>query len=576
MKTMKTGWHEGGFSRRSVVRGGAAALAAAAWPAAAGRVLDPRSADLVVHRARVYTAEPEAPKAEAFAVRDGRIVAVGSNEAMRPLIGAGTELYDAQGMTIVPGFIDCHIHADGETLLYEVLVGNPFEVEFVTIESIVAKLRERAAKTPPGQWVQGFFYDDTKVKDGRPITRADLDRVSTVHPVVVIHRGGHTAFYNSRAFQLAGVTKETPQPFGGSFDRDPSGELSGRVTDLGQDVLNKAGNWPQYSDAEKAARAKAGLAHISSQFARFGLTSVHHEGGDFSALLQVRADGKLSHRVSYEADEPMVQAMIANGWATGFGDDWIRLGATAEHTVDGSFSERTMSIRAGYPGRVPAYHGNVTTTQPDLDAWVERVWRAGIQPNCHANGDVAIDMYLTALERAQQRFPRRDVRPKITHATLVDDRLLARMKALDAVPAPFTSYAYYNPDKFKFYGEALMRNIMPYRSYLDAGIRVAGGCDFPPGPFSPLMGIQGMATRTGWNGEKWGTNQRVTVAEALKIYTWNGAYNSHEEHLKGSIAVGKLADFVVLSDDPHSKEPDRIKDIQVVRTVAGGRTTYAA
>jgi hypothetical protein len=547
-----------------------------AGSAARAGVADPRNADLVVRNARVYTLEPAAPRAEAFAVRDGRIIAVGPNDAVSGLIGKGAEVLDARGMTVVPGFIDCHVHADGETLLYEVLVGNPFDVEFVTIESIVAKLRERAAKTPPGQWVEGYFYDDTKVKDGRLITRADLDRVSTEHPVAVYHRGGHTSFYNSKAFELAGITKSTPQPFGGTFDRAPSGELNGRVTDNAQDAFAKVGKRPQYSEAERFVRAKAGLAHISKQFARYGLTTVHHESGNFSALLQVRQDGELVHRVSYEPDQPMIDAMIANGWRTGFGDERIRLGATSEHTVDGSFSERTMSIRGGYPGRKPPYHGNVTTTQADLDAWVERVWRAGIQPNCHTNGDVAIDMYLTALERAQRRFARRDVRPKFTHATLADDTLIARMKAVDAVPAPFTSYAYYNPDKFKFYGEALMRHMMPYRSYLDAGIRVAGGSDFPPGPFSPLMGIQGMVTRTGWNGETWGANQRIGVDDALKVFTWNGAYNSHEEHLKGSIAAGKLADFVVLADDPHTVDPGKLKDIQIVRTVTGGRTTYSA
>ena len=425
-------------------------------------------------------------------------------------------------------------------------------------------------------WIEGYFYDDTKVKDGRLITRADLDRVSAVHPVAVYHRGGHTAFYNSKAFALAGITKQTPQPFGGTFDRDPSGELSGRVTDLAQDVFAKVGKRPQFSEAEKFRRAKAGLAHISKQFARYGLTTVHHEGGNFSALLELRGDGSLMHRVSYEPDEPMIGAMIANGWRTGFGDEWIRLGATSEHIVDGSFSERTMAIRAGYPKRIPPYHGNLTTTQSDLDAWVERVWRAGIQPNCHTNGDVAIDMYLKALERAQRLFPRRDVRPKFTHATLAYPDLIARMKALDAVPACFTSYAYYNPDKFKFYGEALMQHMMPYRSYLDTWNRVAGGSDFPPGPFAPLMGIQGMVTRTGWNGETWGANQRVSVDEALRIFTWNGAYNSHEEQRKGSIMAGKVADFVVLADDPHTVDAGRIKDIQIVRTVAGGRTTYAA
>jgi predicted amidohydrolase YtcJ len=560
-------------SRRGLLAG--AGGTALAWPLRAAP--DPRGADLVVRNARVNTVEPlMIPAAEAFAVRDGRFIAVGSNQDVSGLVRKGTEVIDARGMTIVPGFIDCHLHPDGETLLYEVLVGNPYDVEFVTIASIIDKLKARAAQTPPGQWVEGFFYDDTKVKDGRLITRADLDRVSTDHPVAVYHRGGHTSFYNSKAFELAGVTKDTPQPFGGTFDRDPSGDLNGRVTDKAQEVLWEAGTRQKFSDSEKFARAKAGLAHLSKQFARFGLTTVHHEGGDFSALMEVRQDGNLLHRVSYEPDEPMIQAMIANGWRTGFGDEWIRLGATSEHMVDGSFSERTMSIRAGYPGRSPPYHGNVTETQEHLDGWVERVWRAGIQPNCHTNGDVAIDMYLTSLERAQRLFPRRDVRPKFTHATLADAPLIARMKALDALPTPFTSYAYYNPDKFKYYGEALMRHMMPYRDYLDAGIKVAAGCDFSPGPFSPLLGIQGMVTRTGWNGETWGANQRISIAEALLVYTWNGAYNSHEENAKGSISPGKLADFVILADDPHRVDPGKIKDIAIVRTVAGGRTTYLA
>jgi hypothetical protein len=561
------------FSRRSVLGGAAAAIGA--WPARSLAISDPRGADMIVRNARVYTMEPSAPSAQAFAVRGGRIIAVGSNDAIGGLAGTGTEVVDARGMTVVPGFIDCHLHPEGESLLYDVLVGNPYQVEFVTIDSIVDKLKDRAAKTPPGEWVQGYFYDDTKVKEGRPLTRADLDRVSSVHPVAVIHRGGHTVFVNSKALELAGVTKDTPQPFGGTFDHDANGELNGRVTDNAQDVLWKAGKFPQYSASEQFQRAKAGIAYISKQFARFGLTTVHHEGGNFSALMQVREDGELMHRVSYEPEQPMIDAMIANGWRTGFGDEWLRLGATSEHTVDGSFSERTMSIRAGYPNRRD-YHGNVTTKQADLDAWVERVWRAGIQPNCHVNGDTAIDMYLTSLERAQRLFPRRDVRPKFTHSTLAYPDLIARMKALDAVPALFTSYAYYNPDKFKFYGEALMEHMMPYRSYLDAGMKAAGGCDFPPGPFAPLMGIQGMVTRTGWNGETWGANQRISVDDALRVYTWNGAYNSHEENLKGSIAVGKLADFVMLSDDPHTVAQDKIKDIEVVRTVTGGRTTYSA
>ncbi|MCA0375605.1 MAG: amidohydrolase [Gemmatimonadetes bacterium] len=546
-------------------------LHAAGAPAWAPATVDP---DLVVLNATVHTMDAARPRAQAFAVHAGRIVAVGTTAEMQALAGRGTQRYDAKGMTIVPGFIDTHNHAGGTTLLYEVLVGNPFEVEFVSIASIIAKLRARAAQTPAGQWVSGYFHDDTKLTDKRQLTRQDLDQVSTEHPVVVRHRGGHTSFYNSKAFELAKVTKDTPAPAGGTFDKDANGELSGRATDRAMNVLNAAGARPTLSEAERERRERDGIAHISKEFARYGLTTVHHEGGDLAAIQDVRARGDLRHRVNYEVSGRTLDAMITNGIRTGFGDEWIRFGATSEYTVDGSFSERTMALSTPYPGGT--YKGNVTQTQEGLDAWVERVHRAGIQVNCHANGDVAIDMYLTAFERAQKAFPRPDARPKITHCTLINDDLVRRMKALDAVPSMFTTYAYYNTDKFPFYGAELMQRCMAFRTLLDAGIKAAAGSDFSPGPFAPLMGIQGMVTRTGWDNTTWGANQRVSVSEAIRINTLHGAYAAHEEGVKGSISVGKLADYVVLSDDPHTVAPSKIKDITIVRTVVGGATMHAA
>jgi predicted amidohydrolase YtcJ len=532
--------------------------------------------DLIVYNAKVYTVDAQRPRAEAFAVQGGRFTAVGSSADIRSLSRRRTRLFDAQQMTIVPGFIDCHNHAPGETLLYEVLVGNPYEVEFVSIDSIIEKLRKRASETPEGQWVSGYFFDDTKVSDKRMLNVHDLDKVSNTHPVVVHHRGGHTAFYNSNALQLAKVTRSTPNPAGGTFDRDEHGELNGRVTDNAMDVFDHVGRRASYTPAVQAQRSRAGMAYISKQFVRYGLTSVHHEGGDLMAIQQIRAGGDLKHRVSYEAEGAVLDAMIDNGIETGFGDEWLRFGATMEHTADGSFSERTMALSVPYPGRTDGYRGNIIEPQDKLNAWAERVHRAGIQMNCHANGDVAIGMVLTAYERALKLVPAPNARPKITHCTLINDDLIRRMKAIDLVPAPFTSYAYYNTDKFHFYGADLMRRCMAFRTFLDAGIHVAAGSDFDPGPFAALMGIQGMVTRTGWNGETWGENQRVTVDEALRINTLNGAYNSHEEAIKGSITAGKLADFVVLAEDLHTVDPSKIKDIKIYRTVTAGETVYQA
>jgi hypothetical protein len=535
-----------------------------------------RDADLVVFNAKVYTVDPQSPRAEAFAVKNGRFIAVGNSADIKALAGKSTQTLDAQQMTVVPGFIDCHNHAPGNTLLYEVLVGNPYEVEFVTIDSIVDKLRARAQKTPPGTWVQGYFFDDTKLKDQRALNIHDLDKVSRDHPVAVHHRGGHTSFYNSKAFQMAGITKQTPNVPGGTYDRGPDGELNGRVTDRANGAFESVGTHTSYSADELMRRDREGLAFISKQFVRYGLTGVCHEGGNLRALEQVRARGDLLHRVSYEAKGPELEAMIGGGMVTGLGDEWIRLGATFEHTADGSFSERTMALSVPYPGVTPPYKGNVTETQEDLDAWVERVHRAGIQLNCHANGDVAIDHVLTAYERALRLVPQPDARPRITHCTLINTELVRRIKAIGVVPALFTSYAYYNPDKFRFYGEELMKRCMAYRTLLDAGIPAAAGSDFDPGPFAPLMGIQGMVTRTGWNKEVWGANQRITVDEALRVNTLNGAHATREETLKGSITAGKFADFVVLAEDLHAVDPSRIKDIKIVRTVVGGATVFQA
>ena len=532
--------------------------------------LRPMDVDLIVSNAKVYTVDSRMPRADAFAVKNGRFVAVGNLDEMKGLSGRMSRYFDAKGMIVLPGFIDTHNHGGGEELLYEVLVGNPYEVEFVTIDSIVEKLQARARTLPPGTWVQGFFHDDTKLKDRRQLNRLDLDRVSTEHPVVVHHRGGHTAFYNSKAFQMAEVTKNTPNPYGGTFDKDEKGELSGRVTDLATHLIDKVGTRQRFEPAEKDRRVLEGVAFMSQKFVQYGLTSVHHdEGGVLHAMQEQRTNGKLLHRVSYEPYDEMLEAMMQSGLESGFGDEFLALGATAEHVVDGSFSERTMAIS-------PPYQGNLTARQDDLNAWAERVHRAGIRLNCHANGDVAIDRVLTAYERALRLYPRTNARPKITHCSLLNDSLISRMKAMDVVPAEFSTYAYYNSDKFHFYGEEMMRHMSPYRGLIDAGIRPAAGSDFSPGPFSPLMAIQAMVTRTGWNGETWGGNQRITVAEAIRVNTINGAYNSLEEGMKGSISAGKLADFVLLADDPYSVPQDKIKDIRIVQTVVGGKTVYQA
>ncbi|MBX9885681.1 MAG: amidohydrolase family protein, partial [Novosphingobium sp.] len=364
------------ITRRGLLGSGGALTLASLSPRALAAILDP-APTRIYKGARIQTLDPAVPAADAIAISGGRIVGVGTWAELKSLATARTEVIDLGGQTIVPGFNDSHLHAQGAMLLNAVLVGNPFEVEFFTIDRIVTLLKERAAVTPPGKLVDGEFYDDTKIKDGRPLVMADLDRVSTTHPVIVTHRGGHTGVVNGFALKNAGITRDTPNPFGGTYDRDANGNLTGRITDAALNFVRDAAKEPDLTPEQQRARALAGAARISAEFVRYGLTSVCHSGqglnpfDDLAAIQQIRREGRLKHRVSYEPEGGFLDALIANGVRTGFGDEWLRIGATSEQTADGSFSERTMSRSTPYPGRTPPHYGNLTMTQETIDALVE-------------------------------------------------------------------------------------------------------------------------------------------------------------------------------------------------------------
>jgi predicted amidohydrolase YtcJ len=539
--------------------------------------VDDESPDFVVLNARVLTSDRRHRRAQAFAVKDGIFVAVGSNAQIANLAGQRTQRFDVQGMAVVPGMIDTHNHGNGVELLYDTHVGNPSTIEFFTVARIIDTLRGAAAQTPAGFWVEGTFFDDTKVTDG-PLRREHLDQVSAEHPIRVRHRGGHTQWYNSKAFELAGITATTPNPPDGTFERDANGNLTGQVTERANDFFSNIAPTVPVSPEERTRRTREGYAYISQKFVEFGLTSVHMSGPNRTALQDVRESGGLRHRVYAEVSD--VQAVIDAGLHTGMGDEWIRIGSRSEFSVDGSFSERTLLLTRPYRDTPPEHGVQVVASQEALDQHVEELVRHGIQVNLHVNGDAGIDMGLKAIERAQRLVPDAphlpEYRAKLTHCTILnaDLDLAGRIRALNAVPQPFTTYLYYNSDKFQFYGRELMREAMAFGTFAAAGIPAAAGSDFRPGPFDPMMAIQGMVTRTGWDGQTWGSNQRVSIDQALEVYTINGAYASYEEHIKGSITPGKLADYVVLSEDPHTVDRDKIKDIEIVRSVVGGESKF--
>ena len=524
-------------------------------------------ADTVVLNANVYTVDPLRPRAEALAVAAGRFIAAGTTVEIRSLAGSGTRVMDARGMTVVPGFIDAHSHPAGAGLSHLLHV----DTNRGSIAAIQAALRERAAATPPGGWIIGFLYDDTKLSEERPLTRQDLDAAVPDHPVVVRHRGGHTAVYNSRAFTTAAITDAVRDPPGGHFYKDTGGRLTGKVAERANDLIDR--HIPSRATREQR---QAGIARISEMMTAAGVTSVHQTHGgvpDMVAFQDARRAEGLKFRCalcpSYGGS--LYKNLSAAGVRSGFGDDRLRIGMV-KLVADGSASERTMRMSTPYIGR-PDDYGILTMTREELEAAVEEAHCAGWQIGVHANGDVAIDMVLTAYARAQEKCPRPDARHRIEHATLVNPDLLRRMKAQQVVTTPFYTYVYFHGEKWQEYGEEKVRWMFPHGSY---GITAAGASDYPPGPFEPLMALQSMVTRTDYRGRTWGANQRITVDQALQVCTINGAYASFEEQAKGSITRGKLADFVVLAEDPHAVDPQKIKDIRVVRTVVGGEIVHEA
>ena len=523
--------------------------------------------DLIVVNANVITIDPAQTRAEAFAVKNGRFVAVGSSSDVRNLATPRTQVIDAQRMTITPGFIDAHSHPSGVDELYGV------NCNLRTVAEIQAAIRKKAASTPAGFWINGFMFDDTKVD--RPLTKRDLDQATDAHPVVVDHRGGHTSWYNSKALAFASLTRDTPDPPDGRFFRDSSGELTGRVAENARNVFEKVGQREVFTPEQQRERARNGMRYMSELFTACGLTSVHDADAPRQSILayeDTRKHGELRHRVYMMVDGPaLFSSFKAAGIYTGFGDEWVRLGGV-KFVADGSASERTMRMSTPYVGTND--YGILTMTQQEIYDAVDDAHQHNFQVGIHANGDVTIDMVLKAYERALAKWPDPNRRHRIEHCSLVNADLVRRIKAAGVIPTPFWTYVYYHGEKWAQYGDDKMRSMFAHRWFVDAGIPVPGASDYTPGPFEPLMALQSMVTRKDYNGRVWGANQRVSMDEALKIATINGAFASSEEHLKGSIVAGKLADFVVLEKDPHEVNPDELKDIKINRTVVGGKTMY--
>jgi hypothetical protein len=530
-------------------------------------------ADVIYINGNVITVDPSKPYAEAFAVTNGRFSAVGSTSEIRRLAGAATRIVDLKGMTVTPGFNDVHLHPTG---VYE--EDSPYYVPWLgpekvhNMDELVAALKAKAAKTPPGQMVTGTRYQDTKL--GRHPNRHDLDKASTEHPISISRSSGHIIVVNTYVLQASGITRETPDSPGGSFDRDPDGMPNGVIRESARGLLKSlhtTGETRVPWDAEVQ-----GYLRCFRYYAERGITSAGIAGGSPQSfrLYDAVRDAGGPVRMGFMYSETYFPTLQAKGLKSGSGDDRLRV--TSIKVFHGnSLSGRTCWLSEPYSDQ-PGYFGiPPKRSQADLDKAFQAMHDAGFQIATHSNGDREIDMVLTAIERARAKNPRPDARHRIEHASVMNQSLLDRAKKAGVILV-FHSYMWEHGDKLASYGAKRLAMIHPYRTAIDKGIHVAGHSDSTVSAADPLLRIQDMVTRKGENGVGYGVNQRVSVEEAIKVWTLDGAYATFEERNKGSITPGKLADFAVLRKDPRNVPLDQIKDIVVDATYVGGRNVWQA
>ncbi|MFC2087778.1 amidohydrolase [Bacteroidota bacterium] len=522
--------------------------------------------EIILYNGNIYTVNPNEPTAQAVAIAGGRLVAVGNNADVLNMATAWTRKIDLGHKTVLPGFIDAHMHPASAGIRHLKMV----DCDLRSIEDIKEAIRQRAAITPTGNWVLGFKYDDTKTSEGRKINLLDLDEAAPEHPVRITHRGGHTNYCNSLAFKMAQVDESTPNPQGGEFEKSADGKLTGCVKESAIGDINKL--IPnKYTRDER----REGVKLIIKMMAKTGITSATDAAGspeDLQAYMDAYEWGDLNIRIYCMISYTHIDKMIAAGVRTGMGNDWVKLGGL-KLFCDGSISERTARLSQPYIGR-PNDYGILVMDEAQMYPYAKKAYDAGWQIGIHGNGDVGIDTTLKLYERLYKEKPKTDPRFRIEHCTMINKNLIQRMKTLGVIPTPFSTYVYFHGEKMRQYGEERLKNMFALRSFIDAGIRPTLGSDYPPGPFEPMMALQSCVTRTDMNGNVWGANQRVTVEEAIKIGTINGAYASFEENSKGSLEAGKQADLVVLGRNPFKEDPSTLITIPIERTMAGGKWVY--
>ncbi|MGA8554228.1 MAG: amidohydrolase family protein [Candidatus Acidiferrales bacterium] len=531
------------------------------------------SADLIIAKAKVWTVDKAHPEAQAVAILGDRIVAVGSNTDVETWRGPNTQVIDAGGKLLLPGFNDAHVHfIDGGLSLDNIKLNDA-----ASTEEFIRRIAERAKGTSKGQWILGGEWDETKWNPPDLPTKDMIDPITPDTPVFVDRYDGHMALANTVALRLAGITAKTPDPPGGVIVRDAHGNPTGALKDAAQDYVSKV--IPPLTHEQRLHATRRALAHAAA----LGVTSVQHmnpEYADIAVYSELLDRGELTARI-YVA--PLItegvddQAKI--GIRHAFGSPYLRIGAVKAYS-DGSLGSTTAYFFEPFDDQ-PQNRGLLSDEMHPISLMRERMMKAdaaGLQICTHAIGDQGISIILDLYSEIAKAHGEADRRFRIEHAQHMAAKDFNRFAQLHVI-ASVQPYHAIDDGRWaeQRIGHDRASRTYAFRTFLDHGVRLAFGTDWDVAPLNPLLGVYAAVTRAtldGKNPNGWFPEQKLSVGEAVEAYTMGSAYAEFQENEKGSITPGKLADMVLLSEDIFSLDPPKIRDVKVLKTFVGGKLVW--
>ncbi len=532
--------------------------------------------DLIFHNGLIYTLDEHNSCVQAVAVKAGRILTTGSDQQLLPLAAPHTQCIDLGGKAVIPGLFDSHNHLQqvGVKLTRISLEHCQSPEEMMTL------VRERAEITPPGHWIVGEGWNEANFGDGRLPTRHDIDPATDQHPVILM-RFFNTDVVNSVGLRLAGISRQTADPEGGKIEHDASGEPNGLLRAAAKLLVRRL--LPQPTLAELSRAVRLGCQEMN----RYGITSIIDPGlmpHEVQAYQQVYRAGELTVRSNlmlswhgFREEETAAQLdarAAATGLVTGLGDEWLRLGGL-KMAIDGGTSSRTAYMYEPFEGEHEVRNYNRLDTN-DLLRYFRTAQELGWDVGIHVTGDRALDMAVDAFAQVAREIPQPDARHNLIHAYFPSDRAIAQMAQYNLAAVIQPTFLYWEGDMiFRDVGQHRAANYKPARKYLDHGVRIAANSDIPSTTsVNPFVALYALVTRKNNLGHFIAADQAISRGEALRAYTIWGAWLTREERVKGSIEVGKVADFVVLDQDYFTVPHAAIKDLYAEMTVVGGQVVW--